>query len=261
MGIMAESELQSRLRWDDLEHLQVGKASFLVAIDGAKGTRTTADCFVLMKSKGMVEALLDHVPNDVSNIVDLGIFKGGSIAFYHQLFLPERIVGIELHKDRVAGLDEFVSRHSLRDSVHLHYGTSQLDRKALAKIVRKEFGDRPIDLVIDDCSHKYEPAKVSLNLLLPRLRPGGVYVIEDWGWAHWPDEHWQGATHQYAHEPHPLSKLVLELVMVAESRPELIREVTIKAGAVYLTRGEEVVRDDSFDVSESYLTGGRTILY
>jgi len=258
---MPEPPIQSRLRWDDAEHLQVGKASFLVATDGAVGTRTTADRFVLMKSKAMVESFLEHAPvGNVENIVDLGIFKGGSIAFYQQLFLPRRIVGIELHKDRVKGLDEFVSRHSLKDSVHLHYGTSQSDRKALAKIVHKEFRDQPIDLVIDDCSHKYEPTKASLNFLLPRVRPGGVYVIEDWGWAHWPDEHWQGTSHQYSDEPDPLSKLILELVMVSESRPALIREVAVKSGAVYLTRGAEVVRDDTLDVSASYLTGGRKIL-
>jgi len=161
----------------------------------------------------------------------------------------------------VAGLDEFISRHSLGDSVHLHYGTSQSDRRAMAKIVRKEFGDQALDLVIDDCSHRYEPAKASLNLLLPRLRPGGVYLIEDWGWAHWPTDHWQGTTHQYADEPHPMSKLILELVMVAESRPGLVRALNLTGGAVYLTRGDEIVSDDTFDVSTSYLTAGRSILY
>ena len=258
---MPASGLQHRLQWEDPEHLRVGEAGFLMAIDGAKGTRSTADHFVLMKNKPMVDGFLAHAPHGVENIVDLGIFKGGSIAFYHQLFLPRRIVGIELHKDRVAGLDDFISRHSLGDSVHLHYGTNQSDRRAIAKILRKEFGDQPLDLVIDDCSHRYGPAKASLNLLLPRLRPGGVYLIEDWGWAHWPGDHWQGTTHQYADEPDPMSKLILELVMVAESRPGLIRDLSITGGAAYLTRGDEIVPDDAFDVSSSYLTAGRSILY
>ncbi|HUY66432.1 MAG TPA: class I SAM-dependent methyltransferase [Acidimicrobiales bacterium] len=258
---MPASGLQHRLQWEDPEHLRVGEAGFLMAIDGAKGTRSTADHFVLMKNKPMVDGFLAHAPHGVENIVDLGIFKGGSIAFYHQLFLPRRIVGIELHKDRVAGLDDFISRHSLGDSVHLHYGTNQSDRRAIAKILRKEFGDQPLDLVIDDCSHRYGPAKASLNLLLPRLRPGGVYLIEDWGWAHWPGDHWQGTSHQYADEPDPMSKLILELVMVAESRPGLIRDLSITGGAAYLTRGDEIVPDDTFDVSSSYLTAGRSILY
>ncbi len=30
------------------------------------------------------------MPPRAEHIVDLGIFKGGSVAFYHQLFLPRR---------------------------------------------------------------------------------------------------------------------------------------------------------------------------
>jgi SAM-dependent methyltransferase len=246
--------------WKDEDHLSVGNANFLVSIDGAQGTRTTADQFVLMKNKVMVDAFLDNAPARVDTVFDLGIYKGGSVAFYHELFRPDRLVGVELHKPRVTGLDEFIARHSIADAVHLHYGTNQSDRRALERILRQEFGDRPLDLVVDDCSHRYEPAKVSLNLLLPRLRPGGVYLIEDWGWAHWPGDDWQGTGHQYADEAIPLTKLILELVMVAESRPGLISKVVVANGAVYLTRGPEVAIEEDFDVSHAYLSAGRTIL-
>ena len=50
----------------------------------------------------------------------------------------------------------------------------------LAEIVDEAFGDEPLDLVVDDCSHRYKPSRASFNELFPRLRPGGVYVIEDW---------------------------------------------------------------------------------
>jgi hypothetical protein len=44
----------------------------------------------------------------------------------------------------------------------------------------------PLDLVIDDASHIYGPTKASFQALFPLLRPGGLYLIEDWAWAHWP---------------------------------------------------------------------------
>jgi hypothetical protein len=82
-------------------------------------------------------------------------------------------------------------------------------------------------------------SKASLNILLPRLRRGGLYVIEDWGWAHWPDDYWQGSTHQMIDEETPLSKLILELAMVVASCPSLISEMMIRPGNVYLRRGKD----------------------
>jgi hypothetical protein len=117
-----------------------------------------------------------------------------------------------------------------------------------------------LDLVVDDCSHKYEQTKASFNVLFPRLRPGGLYLIEDWGSAHWPGDHWQGRKNQYAKEANPLSKLILELVMVSASRPGLVDEISIDGSTAYITRGDEVVAGPNFDVSECYLTAGRQIL-
>ena len=43
------------------------------------------------------------------------------------------------------------------------------------------------DIIIDDCSHVGAPTRAKLLALFPRhLKPGGVYVIEDWGTADWP---------------------------------------------------------------------------
>jgi hypothetical protein len=34
--------------------------------------------------------------------------------------------------------------------------------------------------VIDDASHLLDPTRASFNVPFPLVRPGGVYVIEDW---------------------------------------------------------------------------------
>ena len=43
---------------------------------------------------------------------------------------------------------------------------------------------RPVDLVIDDASHRYPETVASFEVLFPRLRTGGLYVIEDWTAEH-----------------------------------------------------------------------------
>ena len=70
-------------------------------------------CFLLLKTRRMIECFISHVPDKVENIVDLGIFKGGSVALCSELFDPQRIVGIELTSRRAKVLDRFVSLHSL----------------------------------------------------------------------------------------------------------------------------------------------------
>ncbi|MFP3608175.1 class I SAM-dependent methyltransferase, partial [Paraburkholderia sp. SIMBA_053] len=38
-------------------------------------------------------------------------------------------------------------------------------------------------LVVDDASHFYEQTKTSFKTLFPLVRPGGLYIIEDWNWS------------------------------------------------------------------------------
>ncbi len=252
----------NEMKWIDDHHLQVGNAKFLLTLDPTtwETTAPESDEFVLLKNRGMVERLRRFAPKSVENIVDLGIFKGGSVALYQEMFSPQRMVGIDLSPDRAEHLDRFIARYSLDDDVRLYYQTSQDDQERLSWIVRENFEDQPLDLVVDDCSHMYEMTKSSLNILLPRLREGGLYVIEDWGWAHWPDEYWQGSAHQMVNERTPLSKLILEIVMVVASQPGLIVEMTVRPGVVYLTRGEELVSYTDFDISKSYVTAGRQMI-
>ncbi|MGA3149802.1 MAG: class I SAM-dependent methyltransferase [Acidimicrobiales bacterium] len=256
------SEFVRERTWVDGEHLQVGKGSFFLSTDpGVFGALASEiDRFMLLKQRSMIESLVDQAPDRVENIFDLGIYKGGSVVLYHELFQPNRLVGIELSHYRVRALDEFIHLHSLDEVIHLYYGTLQNDQDRLRNIVRDEFGDEPLDLVVDDCSHRYGHTKRSMNVLLPRLRPGGLYVIEDWGWAHWPGDRFQGRKSQYAKERWPLSRLILELVMVAASRPGLVKRVDVTDGTVYVTRGTDIVTDPDFDISRCYLTSRRTML-
>jgi hypothetical protein len=79
-------------------------------------------------------------------------------------------------------LESRIAQQGLSDVVRLYYGIDQGDHHALDRIMTENFLDGEIDSVIDDCSHLYGPTRASLNLLLPRVRPLGLYVIEDWGW-------------------------------------------------------------------------------
>ena len=117
-------------------------------------------------------------------IVELGINRGGSTALLSELTRPERLVAVELATEAAPLLTDYIAEHGLGDVVRPHYGVDQADRPRLTEIVDHELGAAALDLVVDDASHRYEPSRTSFEVLFPRLRHGGIYVIEDWSSQH-----------------------------------------------------------------------------
>ena len=89
-------------------------------------------------------------------------------------------MAVELDPEPIEGLAEFIEARGLADRVRPYYGVNQADRGRLTELTVHEFGAEPLDLVIDDASHLLEETRSSFETLFPRLRPGGLYVIEDW---------------------------------------------------------------------------------
>lgn len=118
------------------------------------------------------------------NIVELGIRHGGSTALLTQIAQPRKLVAIELSTEPLERLEAFLDIGSRRDVVHPHFGVDQSDRELLGRILDDEFGGEPIDLVIDDASHLPDETRVSFEVVFPRIRSGGLFVLEDWNCDH-----------------------------------------------------------------------------
>jgi predicted O-methyltransferase YrrM len=160
-------------------------------IDGVRFTtgyvRVEGDpnVFTLVKSADLVsryERLLEHARAD--RIVELGIAYGGSTAFLAMRARPRKLVAVEFESARLPHLDRFIDERGLGEVVRPYYGVDQGDKDRVAAIVDDEFGDEPLDLVFDDASHRYGPTLASFETIFPSLRPGGMYIIEDWTGLH-----------------------------------------------------------------------------
>lgn len=126
----------------------------------------------------------------------------------------------------------------------------------MERILEENFPERNIDLVIDDASHLYDETRASFNMIFPYMSPGGLYVIEDWAWAHWAGKEWQGEGGHYGDRP-ALTNLIFELVMLCPSRPDLIVDILITFNTVFIRRGFGEFDHGSFDISNHYLTRGK----
>jgi predicted O-methyltransferase YrrM len=144
---------------------------------------STSTAFWVGKDPELFDAWLEVLePHRGGAIVEVGIFEGGSTALCALTIEPERVVCIDIQPEVHPALAGLIEREGLGDRVHVHTGVDQADRERVRAIIEQEFGDRPLDLVVDDASHFYDETVATFEVLFPRLRPGGVYVIEDWTW-------------------------------------------------------------------------------
>ncbi|MCC5954086.1 MAG: class I SAM-dependent methyltransferase [Acidimicrobiia bacterium] len=138
--------------------------------------------FHVAKPGDLLEAYMELAAEMAdTNVVELGIYQGGSAALAMLAGKPRCMAVIDICEP-VDALDEFVATRRLSDRLKPHYGVDQADRAELARIVHDDFAGEPLDLVIDDASHRLAPTRASFEALFPLLRPGGRYLIEDWRW-------------------------------------------------------------------------------
>ena len=119
-------------------------------------------------------------PNGVTSVLELGVHRGGSLLMWMEYFPNAQIFGVDL---LAYELDPELHRiHVLR--------ADQTNVEKIGQFIRSH-GVTSLDLIVDDCSHLGMPTKISFAYLFETfLKPGGYYVIEDWGTgykAEWPD--------------------------------------------------------------------------
>ena len=108
-------------------------------------------------------------------LLELGVLKGGSLLLWRDYFERGVIAGLDLNPAQV---EDPTGRIRL-------YRGGQQDTELLDRVAR-ECAPEGFDVIIDDCSHVGELARVSFwHLFEHHLKPGGLYVIEDWGTGYW----------------------------------------------------------------------------
>lgn len=235
---------------------------------------STPERFFIVKEKPLVDRYIRLCEEHRhGRIVELGIAEGGSTALMALVAEPAALVAVDLESEPLDALDELIRTRGLTDSVHPHYGVDQADRATLARIVDEDLGGEPIDLVIDDCSHQLGPTRASFETLFPRLRPGGLYLIEDWNADHLMRETVAAALQAelaagntelrdqmlaaLADPPpaeeqrEPLSRLAIELFIIRAGHSDAIAEIVIDEHWITVRRGPGQLDPDTFRLADT----------
>jgi predicted O-methyltransferase YrrM len=169
-------------RWTfDDARFRVDDVFYLSTLTG----QSNDDRLCIKKPPALVEATVALLEGFTgANIVELGISQGGSTALAAQVARPRKLVAFDISPRPIGALQQYLERSDSAESVRTYYGVDQADRSRIERVVDDEFAGEPLDLVIDDASHFLVETRASFEMLFPRLRPGGLYVIEDWNWQH-----------------------------------------------------------------------------
>jgi hypothetical protein len=114
------------------------------------------------------------------NILELGVHEGISLRIFSEYFRNARLLGVDINP--------CPNDLSMLANVSLRI-CDQTDRAKLLGVV-DAFSPSGLDIVIDDASHYGFYSLTSFEILFPRLKIGGLYIVEDWGtgyWDDWPD--------------------------------------------------------------------------
>lgn len=231
------------IEWTSDSTFELAGTQYLCDLYGVhRSTEPTRFC--LAKPRPIVERyaafLADLAPK---TIIEVGILEGASTALFADLTQPHKLVAIDYDEAPTAKLRDFIARRGLEEVVSVHGGVDQADVPALQRILDTDLGDADVDLVIDDASHRLDPSRVTFNLLFPRLRPGGAYILEDWATGLRA-----GGPADLASGERPLVELVYEAIALKGRHPTVVADITVKAGWTIIERGHGAI-DDPFDVT------------
>lgn len=255
------------LIWENDKTLLINDVRFFVTFDSNQlhTVESSENLFLLGKSRKLIDgAVAIGQQQKVSRVFDIGIFKGGSVVLYDQIYQPEKIIAIEYKKQPVKALTKYIDNRKKHESIKPFYGVDQADRLAMGKILVDEFPERNIDLVVDDASHFYKQTKEAFNITFPYLKAGGQYVIEDWAWAHWPGDIWQKNQwkdiwrRSFYRKQKALSNLLIELFMLAASRGDLIENISINDSVIVVKKGNGIIPEGRFNIEDHYLLRGKS---
>jgi hypothetical protein len=116
------------------------------------------------------EELLGHLRVRRFTLLELGVWHGDSLVMWRDAFPRATIIGVDLEPVEL----------DLGPRVHIVRG-DQTDGELMTRL-RAQYAPGGFEVIIDDASHMGITTARSLQQLYRQhLRPGGTYIVEDWG--------------------------------------------------------------------------------
>lgn len=142
-----------------------------------------------------------HLRDEPITLLELGIGGysrdgdgGASLRMWEEFFPNATVIGLDIQDKSFVDGGRITS-----------YQGSQADPRVLEQII-DEHG--PLNIVVDDGSHRPEHIRASFDYLFPRIPDDAIYAIEDTQTSYWP--RWGGS--QLLNDPSTSVSMVKDLI-------------------------------------------------
>ena len=114
----------------------------------------------------LYERFLSSFRHTANSILEVGVYNGGSLPVWRDYFPNAQIVGLDIDPDAVRFAGDRVI-------------VEMADQSNIADLTRIATKYGPFDLILDDGSHIWDHQITTLRTMLPHVKPGGYFILED----------------------------------------------------------------------------------
>ncbi|MCH9637310.1 MAG: class I SAM-dependent methyltransferase [Candidatus Rickettsiella isopodorum] len=118
------------------------------------------------------DSCMERYRGNNSKILEIGIQNGGTLQIFNKYLQNAELFGVDI--------DPNIANLSLENNIHI-FNFDITDEQAIAK----HFNKIKFDIIIDDGSHISSDIIKTFRLLFSKLKPGGIFLIEDLHASYW----------------------------------------------------------------------------
>ena len=137
-------------------------------VDNTRTDKNTVHSYLELYQK-----LLCSKKDTAKNVLEIGIFKGGSIKLWHDFFTNAHIYGIDIMEEKHVW-DEIKK-----------YGITLYTSTDAYNYIVNELSDKKFDVILDDGPHTLESQLKCILLYSNVMTEDGILMIEDVQSWHW----------------------------------------------------------------------------
>lgn len=101
----------------------------------------------------------------VKLVLEVGVADGSSMLAFKEIFPNAIVVGMDIH----------VAQRAVEHGMEFYIGDQRVQEDC-----RRAANNRQFDLIVEDAYHSVANTMLTLFWLWPFVKPGGLYIVEEW---------------------------------------------------------------------------------